>query len=81
MDRALAVASARDHGDRALLAQGSPDAVGVIATIGDHPFHSGRFADEQVGALHIGCVAGRQDKAERPMRVQMPRRLLLFERL
>ena len=66
LDRKLAVASSGDDRDRALLAQGSPDAVRIVATVGDHPLHSSRFADQQVSAFHIRGIAGRQDKAEGP---------------
>jgi len=64
LERAFAVASFGYHRDRALLAQGGPDAVRVIATVGDHPLHADGFTDQQVCALHVRCIAGRQDEAE-----------------
>lgn len=64
LDRALAVAPSGDHRDRALLTQGSPDAVRVVATVGNHPLHADSFADQQVGPFHIRRVAGRQDEAQ-----------------
>ena len=50
--------------DRALLTQGDPDAVCIIATVGDHPLHADDLANQQVRALHIRRVAGRQDEAQ-----------------
>lgn len=66
LDRALAVAPSGDHRDGALLTQGSPDAVRIVAPVCDHPLHADSLADQQVCALHIRRVAGRQDEAERP---------------
>lgn len=66
LDRALAVASAGDDRDGALFAQGSPDAVGIVATVGDHPLHADGFADQQVRAFHVRRVARCQDEAKRP---------------
>lgn len=65
LDRALAVAATGDHRDRALLAQGGPDTVGIVAMVGGYPFHADGFADQQVSALHIRSIAGRQNKTER----------------
>lgn len=65
MDRALAVASAGDHGDRALFAQGGPDTVGVVATVSDHPLHADGLADQHVCPLYIRRVARCQDEAKR----------------
>ena len=45
LDRALAVASAVDYRDRVLLAQGGPDAVGIVTAVCDLPLHSRCFAD------------------------------------
>ena len=46
LDRALAVAPSGNHRDRALLTQGDPDAVCIIATVGDHPLHADGLADQ-----------------------------------
>lgn len=40
-------------------------ALGVVTTVGDHPLHAGGFADQQVRALHVRCIARRQDETER----------------
>lgn len=55
-----------DDGDRALLAQCGPDAVGVVATVSDNPLHANGFTDQQVRAPRVGRVAGCQDEAKRP---------------
>lgn len=64
LDWALSITTTGDHRDRALFAQGRPDTVGIVAAVGDHPLHADGLADQQVRALHIGRIAGRQDEAE-----------------
>jgi hypothetical protein len=64
LDGPLSVSATGDHRDRSLLAQGGTDAARVIAAVSDHPLHADGFADQQVRALHIRCVSGRQDEAE-----------------
>ena len=64
LDRAFAVAPSGDRRNRAVLAQGGPGAVRIVAMVGDHPLHADGFADQQVCALHVRCIAGRQDEAE-----------------
>ncbi len=66
LDRTLAIAPARDDGDRSLFAQSSPDAVCIVATISDHPFHADGVIHQQVRALHVRRVARCQDEAEWP---------------
>lgn len=59
LDWVLGVSSTGNHWDRYLLMRSSPDAVGVVAAVCDHPLHSRCFTDQQVRALHIRGVAGR----------------------
>lgn len=40
--------------------------VRIVATVGDHPIHVDSFVDQQVSALHIRYISGRQDEAEWP---------------
>lgn len=64
LDRAIAVAATGDHQDRSLITQDSPDAVRIIATVGDDTLHADRLADQQISPFHIRGVAGRQDEAK-----------------
>lgn len=42
--------------------QGDPDAVRVVATVGNNALHPIFFAKQQIGPLYIGCVAGRENE-------------------
>jgi hypothetical protein len=65
LDGPLSIAPAGDDGDRALFAQCGTQLVGIVSAVGDQALHADGFADEQVGALDIRCVARGQGKAER----------------
>lgn len=65
LDRVLAIVATEGHRYLAMLAQGCPDAVGIVAAVGNHPFHADDLADPRVRALHTGCVARLKDEAER----------------
>lgn len=39
--------------------------VGVVAPVRDQALHANGFANEQIGALDVGCVSWRQDEAQR----------------
>jgi hypothetical protein len=66
VDRAFAVAPAGNDRDRALVAQGAPEPVGIVAAVGDQPLHADGLAYEQVGTFDVARVTRRQDEAERP---------------
>ena len=66
LDGLLAITPGWDGVDCALVAQGGPEPIRVVAAVGDQPLHALGLADEQVGTFNFRGIARRQEEAERP---------------